>query len=143
MRKLRAIYQVVARDSFGDKGFTVIEALMAMALLGIGLMSIMTLQATNTNLNSSSRRQTEGYTWAMGQVEKLLNDSYDNDDLQVKGSPGVIGDGHMVVEGPYTVEWDVVDNSATIANSRVVSVSIRHNNRQVAAVSYTRVREPF
>lgn len=115
-----------------------------MAVLGVGLLSIATLQVNNTSLNSSSRLQTEGYTWAMDQVENLLHGVYDTDaDLQVQGSAAVVGDGHIVAQGPYTVEWDVVDNSANIANTRFVSVSIRHNNREVAQVNYTRVRESF
>ncbi len=144
MGKFQRMSQFVRQECFDEKGFTVIEALLALALLGIGLMSIMTLQVSNTNLNSSSRRQTEGYTWAMGQVEKLLDGAYDTDaDMQVQGNAGVVGDGHIVVQGPYTVEWDVVDNSAAITNTRLVSVSIRHNNRQIAQVDYTRVREPL
>jgi Tfp pilus assembly protein PilV len=125
-------------------GFTIIEVLLALAILGFGLLTIATLQVNNTNFNSGSRQQTEGYTWAMDQVENLLHGGYDTDaDLQVQGSAAVVGDGHMITQGPYTVEWDVIDNSANIANTRLVSVSIRHNNREVAQVNYTRVRESF
>lgn len=125
-------------------GFTVIEALMAMAIMGIGLLAILTLQVSNTGFNSSSRQQTEGYTWAMDLVENLLHGVYNTEaNLQVQGNAAVVGDGHIAVQGPYTVEWDVMDNSANIANTRLVSVSIRHNNREVAQVNYTRVRESF
>ena len=137
MGKFQRMSQSFRRELYDDRGFTVIEALLAMALLGIGLMSIMTLQVSNSNYNSSSRRQTEGYTLAISQVEQLIVADYDTDaDLRV-------GAGHSVVQGPYTVEWNVADNSAAVADTRLVSVSVRHNRRQIAQVDYMRVRETY
>ena len=133
----------------GEGGFTLIEVLMAMVILGIGLFSIAALQVHNMNYNSSSKKQTEGYTWAMDQVENILSYSYVDSNLNIQGSPTTVGDGHLTIQGPYTVEWDVQDNGTgagglgNIDNSKRIHVSVRWNNRQVAQVDYTRVQASF
>ena len=127
-----------------NAGFTLVEVLMARVILGIGIMAIVGLQVKNMTYNNSSKKQSEGYTWAMDQVESLLNRSYGDSSL---------GDGlHTVSQGPYTVEWDVQNNGITtgsaprlgnIDNTKRVHVSVRWNNTQVAQLDYTRVQASF
>ncbi len=124
-----------------EKGFSMIEVLVAMVILGVGVMSIVTLQVKNYTYNNSSRRQTDGYTWAMDQIEWLLTIPYTsslNGDLQIKGDPEIIGDGNEIARGPYTVEWDVSANP-DIENSRIVNVSVLWNQNEVANVRFNRV----
>lgn len=120
-----------------QEGFTLIEVVMGMVILGIGIFSIAALQTRNMNLNTSSKKQTEGYTWAMDHVEQLLVAPYDTDPLIAVGGPTT------VVQGPYNVVWSVLDNTANIPNSRLVNVAINWNNRQVAALNFTRTRVSF
>lgn len=128
---------------FDAKGFTLIEVMIAMVILGIGILAVVGLQTRNMSYNSSSKRQTEGYTWAMDQVERLLALPYTSAQLSVQGSPTVVGDGHTVTRSPYTVEWDVADNSANIPNSRIVNVFVRWQGREVSRVDFTRVQSSF
>ncbi len=127
----------------GQQGFTLIEVLMALVILGIGLLAIAALQVNNMNYNTGSKKQTEGYSWAMDQVERILSYSYGDSNLNPQGNPNTVGDGYIVTQGPYTVEYDVLDNSADIANTKRVYVKVRWNNKQVAQVDYTRVQESF
>ena len=129
----------------GQKGFTLIEVMAAMVILGIGILAIVGLQARDMHYNSSSKRQTQAYTWAMDRIERLLALQYTNSDLSVKGNPAVVGDGHKpsaadtTMMAPYVMEWDVVNNT-TIANSRKVSVFVRWKNKEIARVDFIRVQ---
>jgi prepilin-type N-terminal cleavage/methylation domain-containing protein len=138
------------RQVKGQQGFTLIEVLMAMVILGIGIFAIVGLQTKNMTYNSGSKKQTEGYTWAMDQVENLLSLQYTDTNLNFRGNPATVGDGHSVSQGPYTVEWDVQNNGTTgggalgnIDNTKRIHVSVRWNNRQVSQVDYTRVQASF
>ena len=135
-----------------NEGFTLVEVLMAMVILGIGILAIVGLQVKNMTYNNSSKKQSEGYTWAMDQVESLLNRSYDDSSLSIQGNPNTVGDGHIVSQGPYTVEWDVQNNGITtgsaprlgnIDNTKRVHVSVRWKNKQVAQLDYTRAQASF
>ena len=128
------------------------EVMMAMVILGIGILAIVGLQVKNMTYNNSSKKQTEGYTWAMDQVENLLNCPYGDTNLNIQGSPTVVGDGHIVSQGPYTVEWDVQNNGintgpaprlGNIDNTKRVHISVRWNNQQVAQLDYTRAQASF
>ncbi|GBE53515.1 hypothetical protein BMS3Bbin14_02013 [bacterium BMS3Bbin14] len=122
----------------GQKGFTLIEVMVAMVILGIGILAIVALQARDMNYNSSSKRQTQAYTWAADRVERLLALPYTSPDLQPKGNPAVAGDGYTALMAPYVIEWDVINNTTT--NSRKVSVFVRWKNKEIARVDFIRVQ---
>ncbi|MCF6268037.1 MAG: prepilin-type N-terminal cleavage/methylation domain-containing protein [Desulfuromusa sp.] len=134
---------VAGKKNTNEQGFTLVEVMMALVILGIGIFAIVGLQTRNVSLNTGSKKQTEGYTWAMDQVETLLALPYTDANLQPNGGdPTVDDDGYTVIQGPYTVEWDVNDNAA-IANSRIINVRVRWNNKDVAQVDYTRISNSF
>ncbi len=130
-------------------GFTLIELVVAMVILGIGILSIVALQTRNVSQNGSAKRQTEGYTWAMDQIETLLQLPYTHADLDFLGDPinVVVGDGHTATQVPYTVEWDVADNGPgglnNLDNSKRVHVSVRWNNGEVAVLDFVRTQASF
>lgn len=134
-----------------QSGFTLIEIMMAMVILGIGIFAIVGLQTRNVSLNTGSKKQTEGYTWAMNQIEDLLTLSYTDANLTPQGNTAVVvvGDGHTAIQGPYTVEWDVDDNGTgagglgNLDNSKRVHVSVRWNQQEVAQLDFTRVQSSF
>ena len=140
----------IFRKMHNQKGFTLIEVMIAMVILGFGLLAVGSLQTRNMAYNSTSKRQTEGYNWAMDKIERLLTQPYDGTgDLAVQGSPTVVGDGHSpnaadtALLVPYTVEWDVVDNVANIPNSSQVFVFVRLNGTEVATVDFIRTELSF
>lgn len=144
----------------GQDGFTLIEVMFALAILGIGIFAIVALQTNNMSLNSSSKHQTEGYTWAMDKIERLLVAPYPapaGGELTVQGSPNsapTAPDGHVpnaadaAMLVPYTLEWDVeacngANNTPTIPNASKVSVFLRLNGRNVANVDFIRTQASF
>lgn len=122
-----------------QKGFTLIEVVMAMAILGIGIMSVVSLQISNMSLNNSSRFHSEGLTLVMDQIEYLVSVPFNHDALQPQGDPEVASDGNRVNRGPYSVQWDVVDNNAVIANSKRVQVTVSLNDRPIARGEVIRI----
>lgn len=138
-----------------EGGFTLIELLMAMVILGIGIFSIAALQAGNMVHNNASKRQAEGYTWAMAHVEWLKTLSFSDSLLSVQGSVNSTGDGHvhtgtgndwnLPANIPYTFEWDVTAHPdfPSTNDARLVNVFVRWNNRAVAQVEFTKIRSAF
>ncbi len=150
-------------EKTGQDGFTLIEIMFAMVILGIGIFAIVALQTSNMGFNSSSKRQTEGYTWAMDKIERLLVAPYtvpvnkkfpQAGDFAAQGNPNTPNDGHVPIAGdaalmaPYTLEWDVEDcdgnnNTPTIPNASKVTVFLRWNGRDVANVNFIRIQASF
>lgn len=125
-----------------QKGITLIEVMISMVILGMGLLSVGVLQTSNMARNTSSKKSTEGYTWIMDRVERILLEDYST------SSDLTVGDGHtpdstdsaMIL--PYTMEWDV-DNSATINNAKEITVYIDWNDQEVANVKFIRTETSF
>ena len=122
----------------GQQGFTLIEVMMAMVILGVGILAIVALQTRNVNYNTGSKKQTEGYTWAMDQIEKLYVVDYGVIDAITTGTT------NSVIQGPYTVAWTVNDHS-TIPNAKTVNVQVNWaaQVRPVAQVVFTRTDASF
>jgi type IV pilus assembly protein PilV len=124
-----------------QQGFTLIEVMMAMVILGVGILAIVALQTRNVTYNAGSKKQTEGYTRAMDQIEKLYVADY-----------GAIPLGVTIVDlailnppYPYTVTSTVLGHP-TIPNAKTVNVQVAWNGqltRPVAQVVFTRTKKSF
>ena len=116
------------KKSSGQEGFTIIEVMIAMVILGIGIFSIVGLQTRNMAYNTGSKKQTEGYNLAMDRVEQLL------------ALPYPVASGNAT-EGPYAVTWTVSGNA--INNTQSVDVRVNWNNNEVAQVNFIRTQKSF
>lgn len=107
---MRTGMRQVNDNQIRQQGFTLIEVMMAMVILGIGIMSIVALQTRDAMYNNSSRRQTLAYTYAMDQVEYLRSikiPSVNNDIAVGYHGKDISIDG---VDFLY-IGWNVSDNS--------------------------------
>lgn len=137
---------VSSRDTFSrvtrlscPNGFTLVEVVMAMVILGIGIISIVGLQIKNMSMNTTSRIHSDSHTLAMDQMEFLLSVPFAHDALEPQGDPAVENDGKTLIRGPYRVEWDVVDNDTVISHSRKVHLLVSWNNKPIAWGDFTRI----
>ena len=61
-----------------DEGYTLVEVLIALGILGFGLLAVATMQVTAIRTNARARGLSQGVTLAQATVEKLINLPYNH-----------------------------------------------------------------
>ena len=61
-----------------EKGFTIIEVMIAIAIFAIGMMAIGKMQLQATNSNTTARLSTELGAFATDQMERMIQISFDD-----------------------------------------------------------------
>ena len=133
----------------GDKiikpagGFSLIEALVATAILGVGLMAIVGTFPFSIRANKGSELSSLASSYARTQLETLLTTSYD------ELNTGTVETRHHLASNPsdpiYTLERETVvnlvdanlNNSATDIGIKKISVTVYWPSRQGASSSLT------
>jgi prepilin-type N-terminal cleavage/methylation domain-containing protein len=103
-----------------DRGFTLLEVIVAIAILTFGLLAVASMQIGAIQGNSFAGHKTEGTTWAQDKLEELIALSYD--DLNHDDSPEQ--------QGGYTVAWTVANGP--VANTKLITVSVTYQEKGVA-----------
>jgi len=105
----------VTASGLGNRGFTLVEVMIAMAILAIGILAIAAMQITATTGNGEARKRTEALSWANNQMEILRSIPYDS-----------LTNG-QAARGAYNLNWTVnnVDlNNDGVNDSKVISVDV-------------------
>jgi type IV pilus assembly protein PilV len=105
-----------------EKGFTLVEILIAMTIFAIGVLALAEMQITAIRGNAFSSTTTDGTTFAQDRIEQLMNLPYDNANLNA-GNHGPVTVTHLVDNLSYNVSWNVEDDSP-VANTKTVNVSV-------------------
>ena len=101
------------KSSYKERGFTLIEVLIAVAIFSIGILGVGTMQLRSTSGNTNARIGTEASVWAQDRVETLMLLPYTDADLiRNPGNPAA----HEVTEGGYTINWIVYETSPTVSD---------------------------
>ena len=95
-----------------NQGFTLVEVMIGMAIFFIGFLAVGSMQLTAINGNAGAREATEAATRATSQLETLISLPYDS-----------IVDGGPVVDGAYTVSWDITDDTP-LPNTKTIMVTV-------------------
>ena len=140
-----------------DEGYTLIEVLIALGILGFGLMAVATMQVTAIKTNARASSLSQGTTLAQAKAEELMNLPYsalialdadgdgsnqdaDNDGNDddggnfglndtVDGGGNVIADdSELNVNGGYSIYWNVAVNEPA-ANSSRIRVIVTYTER--------------
>jgi len=121
-----------------NRGFTLIEALIAMAIFSIGILAVGSMQLWNTKNNTTGNLTTQATMLARQKVEELKNE-----DIGVLTS-GTYSDPNNPVDengnsgGIYTRTWNIA-GSPTLRQITVrVNWNRRGQNRTVELESLTR-----
>jgi type IV pilus assembly protein PilV len=126
-----------------ERGFSIIEVMIAISILSIGILALASMQVAAMRGNSFAGSVTEGSTWALDQIEKLMNLPWDDASLQDTDGDGAAGladigfntgtqadADFMVTRGRYAIHWNVADDVVT-ANTRTVNVIVTWSDHGV------------
>lgn len=117
-----------------DKGFTLLEVLVAISILAFGLLAVASMQATAIRGNSFAIGTTEATTWAANQLEELMALQYNDTKLADGDHSGAEGR----TEGRYTIAWTVTDDSP-MPNTKTIKVNVTwtdHGVQKTVSVQY-------
>lgn len=113
-----------------NKGFTLIEILLTIAILSVGILGVMTMQIRATRSNAEARKVTESASWASDQFERLMTIPY----LDAQMDPGtytpvtnIVNDPGFPEVGPYTVSYTVSNADNPIPNVKAIDVMVTWN----------------
>lgn len=141
-----------------EEGFTLIEVLVAMAILAIGIFTMYTMQTKSILFNSKADRITTSANWASNYIEQLLSQpydvstnkllhdtdgdgdggSYDSDEDGVDDNGNNFGLDDATVktadhyetspDGNYTIFWNIADDEP-VPNCKTIQVIVKANTQ--------------
>ena len=142
------------RKKSKEEGFTLLEVIVAIAILTFGILAVASMQAASIRGNFFSSSVTEGTTWAGDEVERLMALPWDDPLLQdtdgdtaaglndtgFDDDPTTQNDAdQQAIEGKYTINWNVADNTP-ITNTKTINVIVTWTDHGVRkTVSLQRV----
>lgn len=127
----------VIKQRCNEKGFTLLEVIVAISILTIGLLAVASMQVSAIRGNASAYGITEATSWAADQIEKLMIMPYDPDpnaeddpldDKDKDGKSGLEDDtastaDHSVTREKYTVYWNIAVD-AEVYDTKTVNVIV-------------------
>lgn len=127
------------QKSTGQNGFTLVEVLVAITLLVVGILAAASMQISALGGNTIAIRVTEASTLAERTIEDMMGWDYD-DPLLLDGggandAEAGLGDtnpadGGPVVQGDYTLFWNVAEDYP-FADCKTIRVIVRRSDRGV------------
>ena len=126
-----------------NEGFSLLEVLVAIAILSVGILAAASMQGAATRSNVIADTRTRATTLAADRIEKLISTpipDWDNpptaladadgdgqgglDDIGFDNDPTTQGDAdNRASDGPYTIYWNVADN-LPITNTKTIRVIV-------------------
>jgi len=105
-----------------EAGFTLIEVVVAIAILTFGLLAVASMQSSAIQGNYRARLQTEATTWAQDRMEKLLALPYS--DPKLADTVGAYSaDPFPPSPAGYTITYRI-DLDTPISNTKLIQVKI-------------------
>ncbi|MBN1832511.1 MAG: prepilin-type N-terminal cleavage/methylation domain-containing protein [Deltaproteobacteria bacterium] len=99
--------KMICKKERGEKGFTLVEVMIAVAILAFGILAVASMQTSSMYGNSTANRLTEGTSCAGNKMEELLTIPETDAQLSI-GAHGP----ETVMSGVsrYEVDWEVIDS---------------------------------
>lgn len=121
MNKQRNISSAPERQGNGEKGFTLLEILIAIVILSIGILALTRMQVTSIGTNDIAGQITEGTAHTGSEIETVINRAYND---------ATLDDGNVstTVYGQYSVTMTVTD-SVPIPLVKRINMVVSWNDR--------------
>ncbi len=121
-------------------GFTLIEVIVALAIITVGILSVNVMQLVSVRGNHTASGITSASTWAADQIEQIFGMDYDDGNLvDAAGTNGGVAglddvapaDGNAVSpDNNYTIYWNVADD-VPMDNIKTIRIIVTRNERGV------------
>ncbi len=112
-----------------DEGYTLIEILVAIAILSVGLLAIATMHISSIRVNDTARRMTRRATMAQDRLEYLMSLGYTNAVL----TSGAHSDGSA--PSGYTISWTVSTGGTLPPSTKLIRMNISEGGK-TTSMSY-------
>lgn len=130
----------------GQQGFTIIEVMIAVAILSVGMLAAWALQCSSTRGNTSSRNLTLSASCASDRLEQLIQLPYAHADLAAgtttptQDADGIDNNFNGEIDepgegGPLRISWQVTDDTP-IPQTKTIRVDVSLRQRTVSVTSY-------
>ena len=103
-----------------EKGFTLVEIMVAICVFSIGMLAVASMQVSGTQGTANAKWQTGATVWASDQMEKIISLPYDHPDLADGAHAGV-------TEDQYAISWFVQDDDL-VDNTKMITVTVGWDN---------------
>lgn len=113
----------VIKKMRNNEGYTLIEILIAIAILSIGLLAIATMQVSSIRVNDTARRMTRRATIAQDRLEYLMSLKYTHAVL----TSGAHTDGSA--PSGYTISWNVSTGGTLPPLTKLIRVNVTERGK--------------
>ncbi len=125
-----------ANKKNNNRGYSLIEVLIAMAIFSLGILGVVGMQISSTGSNSTARKITDATYYAEDRLETLMSLSWADADLVAGTHTEATADG-------YTIEWIVTDadlDANGTNDSRIINLTVSHDVFDVGRISMQYIR---
>lgn len=141
-------------QSSNERGFTLVEVMLAIVILSIGILGTAKLQLSFLQSNAKARIMTVGAAQSQEKIEELMSLPYDHallTDNQILGETGFgtagfgsttgIVDHNDVTDPRYSFYWNVADDTPTTGLKTIDLIVIWNDEKNILRrVNYTFIK---
>ena len=128
-----------------QKGFTLLEVIVAISIFTVGILAVATMQVSAIRGNGFASGVTESANWCGAQLEQLLGLDWDDpflqdadgdgpgglDDIGFDTNPATQEDADFwATRGSYNIYWNAADDEVT-ANTKTITVIVTWSDHGV------------
>ena len=128
------------RESISEAGFTLIEILIAIALLAVGILGMASMQVTAMQGNSFAGNISEANSYSQYKIEELMALSYDDANLEdLNAGPTTTLYTDPSPPAGYVITWEV-DADNPVPDTKQIAVKAawvqKGQNKQTVLTTY-------
>jgi prepilin-type N-terminal cleavage/methylation domain-containing protein len=116
---------VPPRRPSSDRGFSVIELMVALTILGLGILGLASVFPLGSQTQIKDRMRTSGADLAQQKMEQLRQDAWTSSELTDGTHPASSGETLALTdEGTYNRRWIVETQPGSFADMKKVTVRV-------------------